>query len=105
MSTSGEIDLSNLKAKYDIEDIQLVDSRKLEMANEARLYFEVMFGVGLAFMGAVLTEPFSLLLLAPTLAFLALGIFFLIRYVRKTKDIGPIVKVVAGETTVKPQGS
>jgi hypothetical protein len=93
MSTSGEIDLSNLKAKYDIEDIQLVDSRKLEAANDARLYFEISFALGLTFLGALLNGPYNTYLLLSTLAFLVFGAFFIWRFWIKNKEAKPMSKI------------
>jgi len=85
---TGEIDLEKIKATYEIEDMHLVDRRKLESANETRLYFEISFALGLAFLGAELQEHNKWLLIA-TSGFLLFGLFFLIRFIIKMKGLKP----------------
>lgn len=102
MSTSGEINLDAFKAKYDIEDIFLVDSRNLEAANDVRLYFEISFGIGLAFLGALISEP-SILLGVVTLAFMVFGGFFFHQYRKKAKKLKPPQEGLHLENLLKPQ--
>ncbi|MBZ9569584.1 topoisomerase DNA-binding C4 zinc finger domain-containing protein [Patescibacteria group bacterium] len=87
MAEKGQIDLRNLKARYSIEDIYLVDSRKLESANECRLYFEISFGIGFMFGGALLSTPFNIYLLITTMVFMLFGSFFLWRYIQKSRNL------------------
>ena len=54
MPQTGEIDLNSVKALYTIEDIVLVDKNLIEQANEYRLFFEVVFAIGLTILGSVL---------------------------------------------------
>jgi len=85
MST-GEIVLENFKVTFYIEDPHLVDSKKLESANDSRLYYEVSFGIGLTMLGAELQEHNKWLLIS-TVVFLVFGLFFLVRYVLKNKTL------------------
>ncbi len=86
MAQNGEINLNEVKAKYSVKDINFVDSRELDFANEFRLTFEISFGVGLALLGVVATE-FNWVLLTTTIIFLGFGIFNLFRYYKKYKEI------------------
>lgn len=86
MAANGELNLENLKATYKVDDIVLVDSRKLDFANEIRLYYEISFGVGLTLLGVILSE-FNWYLFITTIIFLGFGIFNLIRYILKNKEL------------------
>lgn len=99
MPQDGEIDLNEVKARYSLQDITLVDSREIDYANEARLYAEIGFAVGLTFLGAILTE-FNKIFLIVGGIFLLFGIANAIRYlfkVRKIKSISPIKKTEVEE--------
>lgn len=99
MPQDGEIDLNEVKAKYSLQDITLVDSREIDYANEARLYAEIGFAVGLTFLGAILTEFNNTFAIVGGI-FLLFGIVNAIRYlmkVRKIKSISSIKKTEIGE--------
>lgn len=84
MPQDGEINLSEVKAKYSVEDIKFIDSRELDFANEFRLTFEISFGVGLTLLGGVITN-FSWTLLIIVIIFLGFGLFNIFRYMKKIK--------------------
>ena len=79
MPEIGEIDLKKLKVRYSIEDINLVDIRDLNYANELRLYFEIFFSIGVCLLG-VTVSTFNWYLLSGTLLFTLIGFFFLGRF-------------------------
>jgi len=94
MPQDGGIDLNEVKARYSLQDITLVDSREIDYANEARLYAEIGFAVGLTFLGAILSEPNNTFAIVAGI-FLLFGIVNAIRYlikVKKIKSISPIKK-------------
>lgn len=82
MPEIGEIDLKSVKGKYYIEDINLVDIRDLNNANEFRLYFEIFLSLGAGFLGATISA-FNWYFFSATLLFFLLGIIFLVRYLMK----------------------
>jgi hypothetical protein len=86
MPQDGEINLKEVKAKYSVKDIEFIDSRELDFANEFRLSFEISFAIGLTVLGATITN-FNWILLAVTVIFLAYGFFNLFRYGKKYKEI------------------
>ncbi len=86
MAQDGEIDLSEVKAKYSVRDIDLVDSRELDFSNEYRTTFEVSFGIGLTFLGNLISN-FGWLQLVVTFVFIFFGAFSYYRYWRKNKDM------------------
>lgn len=86
MSQSGEIDLNRVKASYTVADIQFVDKRDLDTANDDRLYFELSSSIGLTFLGAELTNHNSYLLFT-CIAFGIFAIFFLVKYIIKSNKM------------------
>ncbi|MFA6991996.1 MAG: hypothetical protein WC269_01790 [Candidatus Gracilibacteria bacterium] len=95
MPQNGEIDLNEVKAKYSLQDITLVDSREIDYANEARLYAEIGFAIGLTFSGAILTE-FNWVFAIAGGVFLLFGLINAIRYLfklKKIKSVSPINKL------------
>jgi len=86
MAKNGEINLDKVKATYQLDDITLVDSRKLDFANEVRLYYEISFGIGLALLGNLIAN-FNWYICSTTIIFLVFGIFNLIRYILKNKEL------------------
>jgi len=87
MPQDGEILLENLKAFYSIDDIKLVDKNKIDQADECRLYFEILWSVGVTIAGSLFTSatwPTGI----TSFCFIGLGLFFLIRYISKRKLIG-----------------
>ena len=86
MPQNGEINLNEVKAKYFIKDIEFIDKRELDFADEFRLTFEISFGVGLTLLGVVMTK-FDLIFLITSIVFLGFGIFNLFRYSKKRKEI------------------
>lgn len=99
MSQDGEIDLKEVKARYSLQDITLVDSREIDYANEARLYAEIGFAISLTFLGAILTTFNDTFAVVGGIFFL-FGIVNAIRYiikVKKIKSISPIKKTEIGK--------
>ena len=86
MPQNGEINLNEVKAKYSIEDIEFIDKRELDFANEFRLTFEISFGIGLTLLGMITTN-FNSTFLITSIIFLGFGIFNLFRYSKKRKEI------------------
>jgi len=86
MPQSGEIDLNEAKAKYSVDDIILVDKGALDLANETRLYYEIGFAIGLTLLGVILSK-FDWSLAITMVIFLGFGIFNLIRYLMKYKQL------------------
>jgi len=86
MSQNGEINLSEVKAKYSIKDINFVDSRELYFANEFRLTSEISNGIGLTLLGVIITD-FNWIFFTTTVIFLAFGFFNIFRYKKKINDI------------------
>lgn len=86
MPQDGEIDLNELKAKYSLPDITLVDSRDIDYANEARLYGEIGFAVGLTFLGVILTDFDKTYAIVGGI-FMLFGLINAIRYLYKHKKI------------------
>jgi hypothetical protein len=86
MAQDGEIDLIEVKARYSVRDIDLVDRRELDFANEHRTTFEVSFGIGLTFFGNLIAN-FSWLQLVVTLVFIIFGGFSYYRYWKKNSDM------------------
>ena len=86
MPQNGEIVLEKLKAFYTIDDINLVDKNKIDQASECRLYFEIFWGLGLTIFGS-LVSSFNWPLFITCGVFLGLGEFFLIRYLRKNREL------------------
>jgi len=86
MAKSGHIDLSGVKGKYHVDDIEFVDKREIDFANEFRFTFEVSFGIGLTLLGVVITN-YHWALLIVTIIFLGFGFFNLWRYREKYKEI------------------
>lgn len=86
MPEIGEIDIKKLKVRYSIEDINLVDIRDLNYANELRLYFEFFFTIGIGLLGATIST-FNWYLFSGTLLFILLGIFFLGRFLLKYNSL------------------
>jgi hypothetical protein len=86
MSQQGEIDLAGLKAKWHLDDIELVNRDKVDQANEDRLYYEVTSSAGLMLLGVVLSKfnwPFFIC----SLMFLGAAVFFLVKFVLKFKRL------------------
>jgi len=79
MPQGGEINLQEVKAKYNVQDIKLVDSREIDFANEFRLTFEVCFGIGSTALGAVMTN-FNWILSILAITFLGYGFWNGYRY-------------------------
>jgi len=100
MPQDGEIDLKEVKARYSLQDITLVDSREIDYANEARLYAEIGFAVGLTFLGAILTE-FNQTFVIVSGVFLLFGIINAGRYIYKLKKIQTIAPIKTPETEVE----
>lgn len=86
MPQDGEINLNEVKAKYSVKDINFIDSRELDFANEFRLTFEISFGLGLTLLGVTITN-FNLIFLTTTIIFLGFGIFNIFRYNKKSREI------------------
>jgi hypothetical protein len=86
MAQSGEIDLSGIKGKYNVNDIELVDKREIDFANEFRLTAEISFALGLTLLGVVITN-FNGLLSLTTAVFILFGLFNMCRYKKKYKEI------------------
>jgi len=86
MPQNGEINLNEVKAKYSIKDIEFIDKRELDFADEFRLTFEISFGIGLTLLGVVMTK-FDLIFLITSIVFLGFGIFNIFRYNKKRKEI------------------
>ncbi len=86
MPQSGHIDLSKLKGKYHVPDIEFVDKREIDFANEFRLTFEISFGIGLTLLGVTITN-FHWALLVTDIIFLGFGFFSFWRYKKKYDDI------------------
>ena len=97
MPQDGEIDLKEVKDRYSLQDITLVDSREIDYANEARLYAEIGFAVGLTFLGAILTEFNNTFAIVGSILLL-FGIVNVIRYVVKVKKIKSISPIKKTET-------
>ena len=92
MPQDGEIDLNELKARYSLQDVTLVDSREIDYANEARLYAEIGLAISLTFLGAILTEYDNTFAIVGGVFFL-FGITNAIRYLVKVNKI----KIVSPE--------
>lgn len=86
MPQTGHIDLSEIKGKYHVSDIEFVDKREIDFANEFRLTSEMSFGIGLALVGVVITK-FHWALLVTDIIFLGFGFFSLWRYRKKYDDM------------------
>ena len=82
----GKIDLKNFKANYQVNEPRLVDVRDIHLANEVRLYYEIFFGIGLTLL-PIMIMSFSWIWFVVTVITLILGLFFLIRYILKSKDL------------------
>jgi hypothetical protein len=91
MSQDGEINLREVKARYSLADITLVDSREIDFANEARLYSELGFAVSLTFLGAILTEYNNLFAIVGAV-FFVFGVINTIRYLIKVNNIKLTIK-------------
>lgn len=88
MSQNGEINLSEVKAKYSIKDINFVDCREVDFANEFRLTSEISFAIGLTLLGSLITN-FNFILLLITVAFILFGVISMYRYIKKHAKIKP----------------
>lgn len=86
MPQNGEINLSEVKARYSVDDVVFVDIRELNSANDARLYYEISLAIGLTILGAVVTE-FSWELCLTSAVFLVFGLFNLIKYLKKCRQM------------------
>lgn len=86
MAQDGEIDLNEVKARYSLKDITLVDSREVNFANETRLTFEISFAIGLTLLGSLINE-YSQVLAITSGVFLLFGAIFLLRYALKIREI------------------
>ena len=86
MSKNIKINLDEVKANYSFSDINLVDLRDINFANEVRLYYEIFFGIGLTLLG-VLIVGFDWYLFATTCIFLFAGIANLIRYISRVRKL------------------
>lgn len=91
MPQDGEIDLKEVKAKYSLGDITLVDSREINYANEARLYFEISLAIGLMLLGSVITE-YNQTYLVVAIIFIGFGLINLVRYILKTNKLDTTTK-------------
>jgi len=92
MSNGEKIELTDsLKAYMEAEDLVLVNRSKFRMANEARLYFEVLMAISLCFLGVTIAEfqlwTFIIFGISGLLA-----VFFIIRTFKHSK-IGKLIEL------------
>jgi hypothetical protein len=81
-----KLNIKNISARYRLPNYNLVPLGEVKSSDECRLYFEMFSGVGLTLMGVVIPK-FNLALLLSGIFFLGFGIFFMIRYIRKNKQL------------------
>lgn len=86
MPEIGEIDLTKLKGRYFIDDINFVDIRGLDYSNELRIYFEIFLSIDTGLLGATISK-FNWYLLAGTMTFFLLWVIFLVRYLMKYNSL------------------
>ena len=86
MPEIGEIDLTKLKGRYFIDDINLVDIHGLDYANELRIYFEIFLSIFAGLLGATISK-FNWYFLSGTIISLLFWIIFLIRYLMKYNSL------------------
>ncbi|RJQ29759.1 hypothetical protein C4571_00595 [Candidatus Parcubacteria bacterium] len=96
MPESGQINLNKVKATYSIGDIELVDRRDLESANESRFYGEIGFAIGLTFLGNLFGN-FNWPMLAATGAFIAFGSLMFWRFKHKNEKINQKISSGGGD--------